>query len=190
MSKFKAPKCQMCGLSQRASSQLQWKKGNYACHCNSVDYNKATKYRREHPLNSEICTELAEDEEVKLVVLGAPAIKKNSPRITKMGKTVSIRPSLLYEIWAARAIKQLQEQWILLGRTGISGPVWMEAHYYRDTIRRCDLSNLHEGIQDCMTTVGVYLDDSQIESHDRSRKHQDKNEQNPRIEVTLRRFKE
>lgn len=184
--KFVAPKCPVCKIKQQASSETAWKKGNYACRCNSVDYSKTQKQRKEDPIELEDCQELINGEEVKFIVTGPPAIKKNSPRIVKMGKTISIRPSILYEVWASRALKQLSIQWYNSILSPIKGKVWMEAHYYRDTRRIADLSNLHEGIQDCLTTVGVWMDDSQIESHDGSRKHYDKD--NPRIEITLRRY--
>lgn len=179
---FKAPKCPVCNRVQKASSALQHKKGNYACACNSVDYSKATEYRKQHRFQEDDCSELKPGVEYKFTIPGNPVVKKNSQRVVMHG----IRPSVLYEVWAARALKIIMKQWE--GLTPIKGPVHMEAHYYKDTKRESDLSNLHEGIQDCLTVAGVWIDDTIVESHDGSRKHVDK--KNPRIEVTLRKFKE
>jgi Holliday junction resolvase RusA-like endonuclease len=183
MTKFKNPKCPNCGCVQKASSALEWTKGNYACRCNSVDYFTYTRLSKIYPLKEEDTLSLGQDEEIKLVITGNPSIKKNSQRIILSG----IRPSVLFEVWAARAIKQLLEQFSKLNRKPISGPVELECHYYRDTHRHADLSNLHEGIQDCLTYARVWIDDSIVESHDGSRKHYDK--KNPRVELTIRKFK-
>jgi len=183
MSKFKNPKCPSCGYVQKASSALEWTKGNYACRCNSVDYFTYTKLCKNNPVKEEDTLELEPAEEIKLVISGNPSVKKNSQRIVMNG----IRPSVLFEVWAARAIKQLLEQFAKLARLPISGPVELECHYYRDTHRHADLSNLHEGIQDCLTYSKVWIDDSIVESHDHSRKHYDK--ENPRVELTIRKFK-
>lgn len=179
-------KCPVCSAFRKARSKADFDKGFYLCRCNSVEYDTAIKFRSEHPVEEGL--ELGPEEVVRFTIAGHPAIKKNSPRIIKLGKFYSIRCSELYEFWASRALFQLREQWRELGRLAISGNVWMEAHYYRGRLGRCDLSNLHEGVQDCMQTVGILVDDDNILSHDRSRKHYDKD--NPRIEIFLRRYSE
>lgn len=181
---FRAPKCPVCRRVQRASSALQHKNGNYACACNSVNYSEATQHRRDNPVKEQDCMELSQDGQVKLVILGEPAVKKNSMRIVSFGGHSSIRPSVLYEVWASKAIKQLQDQYI--GLQPLKGKLHLEVKFYKGTSRPSDLSNLYEGVQDCLTTAGVWLDDTLVESHDGSRKLVDKS--NPRVEIIIRRF--
>lgn len=173
-------KCPVCKNWKRNTDKRKLDKGFGACQCNSIDYGGHKKVK----LKEEDCTELGPKEKISFVIKGNPKIKKNSQRIVMNG----IRPSIAYELWAGQAMFQIQEMMELMPRQPIKGPVWMEAHYYRESKVKADLSNLHEGIQDCLSAMGFWLDDSIIESHDGSRKHYDKD--NPRIEIIIRRYEE
>lgn len=185
---FRAPKCPVCRRVQRASSALQHSKGNYACLCNSENYQDATDFRKKNRHSEEACSDLAPDELIMFTVLGEPAVKKNSMRIVSFGGRSSIRPSILYEVWASRALYQIKMQWLKLNRKPIKGPVEITVQFYRSTKRDVDLSNLYEGIQDCLTTAGVWIDDTIVQSHDGSRKHYSKD--NPRVEVIITKYEE
>ena len=56
--------------------------------------------------------------------------------------------------------------------------------------RRCDLSNLHQAIDDILVKGGVLKDDSRkyIAGHDGSRVRTDKG--NPRVEITISEMEE
>ena len=148
--------------------------------CNSIKYDKHKKV----VVDEALCVPLTPTEEITFTISGPPKVKKNSQRIVMGG----IRPSIAYELWAGQAMFQIDKMMKKLNRAPINGRVEMEAHYYRNTRVRADLSNLHEGIQDCLSNMGFWIDDSIIESHDGSRKFYDK--ENPRIEVTIRIYNE
>jgi Holliday junction resolvase RusA-like endonuclease len=173
--------CPECKKNRVARSENLMNKGLYLCECNSVDYQKFHKENKDR-VNSNLVSDW---DEFTITIQGNPAVKKNSPKIIKMGKTYSIRTSDIYDEWAAKALFQLEKQ--KPGFT-IDSPVHVEAHFYRNTKVRADLSNLYEGFQDCFTLSGIWVDDMLIESHDGSRKHYDK--ENPRIEVTVKKYKE
>lgn len=178
--------CKICGKFKKASTKIAFDKGLFICGCNSVDYNKALRFRRHNKLEEANCAALTE--EINIVVYGPPAIKKNGQQIVKMGNVPMIQPSKKYVYWASNALKQIEDYIQTRNpRVPINDWVEIEAHYYRDTRVRCDLSNLHEGIQDCLTVAGIWIDDSIVLSHDGSRKHYDPS--NPRIEVTIRKYK-
>jgi Holliday junction resolvase RusA-like endonuclease len=173
-------KCSVCNTWKKNTNKRELDKGVGACACNSIDYVKHKKKK----VDEHRCLELQDGEEIRMTITGNTGIKKNSQRITYQG----IRPSEGYEIWAGQALFQIKEFMKQNQRDPISGPVHIEAHYYRKSRVKCDLSNLHEGIQDCLTSMGFWLDDSIVESHDGSRKHYDKD--NPRLEIIIRRFNE
>ncbi len=67
----------------------------------------------------------------------------------------------------------------------IKEPVNVEAHYYRSTRRRVDISNLHSALHDLLVHSGTLEDDncSIVVSTDGSRVHYDKD--HPRTEVVI-----
>jgi len=178
--KWIAPKCPVCGYKQKAANRTAWMKGVYACRCNSLDYDELTRYRKKNPIPDKDCLPLEEGEEIRIVIPGNAGIKKNSQIKTRFG----IIPSYRYRVWAARSFKIIKEQWDAINRKTINGPIHLEAHFYRNDLRGTDLSNLMEGVQDCFKTIGVWQDDSLVESPDGSRKHLD--ERTARTEIILR----
>jgi Holliday junction resolvase RusA-like endonuclease len=67
----------------------------------------------------------------------------------------------------------------------ICSPVNVEAHYYIDADRTCDLTNLHAALHDMLVHYNVIADDNRkiIVSTDGSRVHVDR--KNPRTEVIV-----
>jgi Holliday junction resolvase RusA-like endonuclease len=67
----------------------------------------------------------------------------------------------------------------------IDVPVQVKCIFYRDSNRRCDLTNLLEAIDDILVHYGILADDnfSIIYSHDGSRVFVDK--ENPRTEIVI-----
>ena len=193
MPKLTPDKCFKCKKQKKASSDVMVKKGWYACDCNSLNYDLLVKESKQRKYTSDDLSTLSDlgIDNVSFAIAGPPAIKKNSQRIVSMGKTYKLKPSILYETWAARTFKALaiiKKRLITeVGFKTLTGPFNLEAHFYRDTRHIADLSNLYEGIQDCMTVMGIIEDDHLIESHDRSRKHYSKTR--PRIEIILSNFK-
>ncbi len=67
----------------------------------------------------------------------------------------------------------------------ISGPVNIQCIFYRDTARRCDLTNLLEAIDDILVKYKVITDDNfnVLAAHDGSRVYVDRF--NPRTEIII-----
>ena len=72
----------------------------------------------------------------------------------------------------------------------ISEPVNVKCVFYRDSERRCDLTNLLEAIDDILVKNGILKDDNFkiIASHDGSRVFVDK--ERPRTEITIERLED
>lgn len=70
----------------------------------------------------------------------------------------------------------------------ISGPVNIQCIFYRDSARRCDLTNLLEAIDDILVKYKIIQDDcfTILAAHDGSRVLVDK--ENPRTEITITRL--
>lgn len=82
-----------------------------------------------------------------------------------------------YEQQAGWLLKKLPEP--------ISQPVNVKCIFYRNSERRCDLTNLLEAIDDILVHWNILVDDNfkVIVSHDGSRVFVDR--QNPRTEITI-----
>ena len=67
----------------------------------------------------------------------------------------------------------------------INEPVNVKCYFYRDSDRRCDLTNLHEAIDDILVKYKIVADDNFkiIAGHDGSRVFVDK--ENPRTEIYI-----
>lgn len=111
-----------------------------------------------------------------------PRTKKNNQQILINGKTG--KPFV-----AQNAKYKLYEQeagWFLKRPSSpISSPVNVKCLFYRDSNRRCDLTNLLEAIDDILVHYGILEDDNFhiIHSHDGSRVYIDK--ERPRIEIVI-----
>ena len=119
---------------------------------------------------------------ITITIKGDPRTKKNSQRIirTKGGRYIPI-PSAAYKAYEAEAEKYL-EPWKELK---ISDPVNVQAHYYMQTRRKVDLTNLNEALHDTLVKYGVLEDDNAqiIYSTDGSRVYYDR--ENPRTEIVI-----
>jgi len=182
--KFNGPKCPTCHKAQKASSQTQWSQGNYACGCNSWDYQLVKDTKKE--IAESAAKPLSLDEEITFLIPGPPGILKNGKEIVYINGRAKLVPSVNFIVWVSKALKHMGEQWYGKHRPTISGPITLQVHFYRQTHRKMDLSNLYQGIEDSLQLLNIIIDDDQIESHDGSRKFVDKN--NPRTEVTIKPF--
>ena len=86
------------------------------------------------------------------VLMGNPAIKKNSNTTSK-----GIRlPNKNYVPYADYNLAVLQQ----INAPKISQPVTLRFHFYKDSHRRTDISNLYEAPQDLLVNAGVLEDDN------------------------------
>lgn len=127
--------------------------------------------------------------EVKLVIVGEPRTKKNSPRIARNRRTGArfVLPSEASEDWKAMAIEQLVR---IMGNRpwrALDGPLHVKALFYRAR-NVGDLDNFCAAVGDFLQAAKVIKNDSQIESWDHSRKLIDKS--NPRVEIEITTYEE
>jgi len=111
-----------------------------------------------------------------------PKTKKNHQKIIRNPKTkapmiVQSEAYKQYERNAGWFLKKLSKP--------IDQPVQVKCLFYRDSARRCDLTNLLEAIDDILVHYGILADDnfSIIYSHDGSRVFVDK--EKPRTEIVI-----
>ena len=111
-----------------------------------------------------------------------PKTKKNNQQIVKNPRTKSLM------IIQNEAYKRYEKDcgWFLKKPSSpISQPVQVRCLFYRDSARRCDLTNLLEAIDDILVKYGILADDNfkVIYSHDGSRVFIDK--EHPRTEIVI-----
>lgn len=111
-----------------------------------------------------------------------PKTKKNNQKIIKNPRTQALM------IVQNDAYKQYERDasWFLKKPSKpIDVPVQVKCIFYRDSARRCDLTNLLEAIDDILVKYGILADDNFkiIYSHDGSRVFVDK--ENPRTEIVI-----
>ena len=111
-----------------------------------------------------------------------PKTKKNHQKIIRNRRTGS------YMIVQSDAYKQYEKDAGFFLRSlsePISKPVNVRCIFYRDSDRRCDLTNLLEAIDDILVHYGILADDNFhiIHSHDGSRVFVDR--KNPRTEIVI-----
>lgn len=112
-----------------------------------------------------------------------PATKKNSGQIVMRGKYPVLLPSKQYLAFEKECLPYLNH---VKATTGvIDYPVNIECHFFTETKRKIDLTNLLNAIDDAMVKSGLVIDDNRdiIAAHDGSRVFHDKF--NPRIEVKI-----
>lgn len=123
---------------------------------------------------------------IKILIPLNPYTKKNSSRICtrKSGNRIIpfIAPSAQYK-------KYERQCGYFLEPLGIDEPVNIEAHYYMQTRRKVDLTNLNQALHDILVKCGVLSDDNSliVVGTDGSRVHYDK--ENPRTEVKITKSK-
>lgn len=111
-----------------------------------------------------------------------PKTKKNNQKIIKNRNTNS------FMIVQSDAYKQYEKEagWFLkIPDKPIDQPVNVQVAFFRDSERRCDLTNLLEAIDDILVKYGILADDNfkVIYSHDGSRVFIDR--ENPRTEIVI-----
>lgn len=111
-----------------------------------------------------------------------PKTKKNNQKIIKNPRTKALM------IVQSDSYKKYEKDagWFLRKPSEpISQPVNIKCVFYRDSARRCDLTNLLEAIDDILIKYGVIADDTFtiIRSHDGSRVYIDR--EHPRTEIVI-----
>lgn len=111
-----------------------------------------------------------------------PKTKKNNQKILYNSKTKTpfISQNDRYKIYERDAgwfLKKISDP--------IKGPVNVKCVFYRDSERRCDLTNLLEAIDDILVKYKILADDNfkVIAAHDGSRVYIDR--ENPRTEIYI-----
>jgi Holliday junction resolvase RusA-like endonuclease len=114
-----------------------------------------------------------------------PKTKKNHQQIMKNHKTGR---SFIAQSEAYRQYERDSGWFVRTKAEPISEPVNVKCIFYRDSERRCDLTNLLEAIDDILVNFGVLADDNFkiIAGHDGSRVLVDR--ENPRTEITITRM--
>jgi Holliday junction resolvase RusA-like endonuclease len=102
----------------------------------------------------------------------------------RTGKKVVVY-SQAYESWKNDALRILGQ---FKYRLKINFPIILQCHFYVDNKKIRDLSNMYEGIADCLVSAGVLADDNCaiVSGHDGSRIFYDK--RNPRTDITIYRL--
>ena len=112
-----------------------------------------------------------------------PRTKKNSQRIVKNPRTKApmILPDANYREYEKEAGWFLKKP-----EKPIDIPVNVKCIFYRDSRRRCDLTNLLEAIDDILVKYGILADDNFeiIRGHDGSRVYIDREKPRTEIEIT------
>ena len=107
-----------------------------------------------------------------------PIPKKNSGRIIHIKGHAALIPSKQYCDYETAAMK-------FCPFTAIDYPCNIEAHYFRDSRRKVDITNLESALLDVLVKAHTLVDDNCaiVVSTDGSRVHYDK--ENPRTEVII-----
>lgn len=116
-----------------------------------------------------------------------PKTKKNHQQILKNHKTGR---NFIAQSESYRQYERDSGWFVRTKAEPISEPVNVKCIFYRDSERRCDLTNLLEAIDDILVNFGVLADDNFkiIAGHDGSRVLVDR--ENPRTEITITRMEE
>lgn len=127
---------------------------------------------------------------MKFTIMGPPVVLKNSKQIVTRGEKPILVSNPRVQEWIKEARRQIAEQGF--GRLG--GDLHAKILTYAGDRRKRDLDNSLSAPLDAMKPdkktgwPGVYLDDCQVKSVDRSRIFYDK--KNPRVEITLEPYTE
>ena len=125
------------------------------------------------------CIERVAGMEIKMVLLGDPRTKKNSPRIVG-GKYPKLLPSKAFAAYQDAVGWQIKCRGLR-----ISEPVNIKAVFYMGTRRKVDLANLNSSLHDILVHYEVLADDNRdiVAATDGSRVLYDKVQ--PRVEVEI-----
>ncbi len=111
-----------------------------------------------------------------------PKTKKNNQKIIRNPRTKSL---MIVQNEAYKRYERDSGWFLKKPSSPISQPVQVKCIFYRDSARRCDLTNLLEAIDDILVKYGILADDNYkiIYSHDGSRVFIDKD--HPRTEIYI-----
>jgi len=127
---------------------------------------------------------IVRERNMKMVIYGNPATKKNSMQIYKNNRTGRpfLTQSKRYKDYARDCAMQITGKY----KQAIDYPINLKCVYYRKTKHRVDLTNLLAATCDILTDCGVIADDNYkvVRSHDGSRVLFDKD--NPRVEIEIK----
>lgn len=131
------------------------------------------------------------DGSVRILIPLKPYTKKNSQQIFYKNRT-SINGNIkkIPFISPSEQYKQYEADCAIFIRPlEIDAPVNVQAHYYMDTLKRVDLTNLNEALHDVLVKNHLLAEDNcrVIVATDGSRVFYDK--ENPRTEVLITRIK-
>ena len=122
--------------------------------------------------------------EIKIILEGNPATKKNSMQVghNKYTGRTFLTQNRRYKEYEKQCLMQIRK----LEIEEINEPVNVRCVYYRDSLRRCDLPNLINATLDILVKGHVISDDNFgiVESLDGSRVFIDK--ENPRVEIIIK----
>ena len=124
---------------------------------------------------------------IKFTLPVRPATKKNSGQIVMRGKYPVLLPSKNYLQFEKNAMPYFLNVKNQIGV--INYPINLQCVFYMETIRRVDLANLLNAVDDAMVKAELLIDDNRdiIAGHDGSRVYYDK--VNPRIEIEITELK-
>lgn len=119
---------------------------------------------------------------IKLILKGSVPSKKNNKRIVAWGNRVGLRSSDRFLAWhhdqmMTSGIKRIKK---------IKGPVsYINLYFYRENIRRVDLSNMAESVMDLLVDAGIIEDDNIFIVPELSLHFGGIDKKNPRVEVYI-----
>lgn len=131
--------------------------------------------------------------EARFVILGAPAVAKNSRQIRRgrSGKPFPGR-SKTYEAWRNSAVVQLGMQWRLRAAIDTGRKGWLNVAVVSYLAKRQtpDSDNLYCAPLDAMQAAGILHNDYWVRSHDGSdRVPWKEHKSEPRVEITVTRWR-
>lgn len=118
---------------------------------------------------------------LKIIIPGNPVTKKNHSQVVMIHGRPMVLPSKPY----VKYEKHCKEYIPALRQPPINYPINLQCHYYLETRRKCDLTNLLQATCDILVKYGILEDDnySIVASFDGSKAVYDK--ENPRVEIYI-----
>lgn len=117
---------------------------------------------------------------LKIIIPGNPVTKKNHSQVVMIHGRPMVLPSkpyVKYEKHCKEYISKIEEP--------INYPITLQCHYYLETRRKCDLTNLLQATCDILVKYGILEDDNYniVASFDGSKAEYDKS--SPRVEIYI-----
>lgn len=117
---------------------------------------------------------------MKLVIPINPVTKKNHSQVVMINGRPMVLPSKPY-----KEFEKACKEYIPVMEQPIDYPINLKCHYYMQTRRKCDITNLLQATCDILVKYGVLEDDNYtiVASTDGTRVFYDK--ENPRTEIYI-----